>query len=228
LVDGDGAFEEPVQVLRYNRENYGVVKAYVEARERLQADCVNDPLFRQIPVVSAKNKFSSIRALPSGKDDGADRKFEDNVSQLLASVLYPDLDFAAEQVRTDSGTTIRDLVFYNNRALAFLDEIFRDFGSRQLVFEMKNVAEVNRDHVAQLNRYLHAGFGNFGVFVTRNELKRAMFRSTIDLWSGQRKCIIALTDVDLELMVKLYESRQRSAIDVLKKKYIEFRRACPT
>ena len=43
-----------VRVLQYNRKNYGVVEAYVKERERVAADCHNDPLFQQIPVVSAK------------------------------------------------------------------------------------------------------------------------------------------------------------------------------
>jgi hypothetical protein len=55
-----------------------------------------------------------------------------------------------------------------------------------------------------------------------------MFQNTIDLWSSQRKCIIAITDDDLKLMVQVYESKQRAPIDVLKRKYIEFRRACPS
>ncbi len=54
-----------------------------------------------------------------------------------------------------------------------------------------------------------------------------MFRNTVDLWSGQRRCIITLTDEDISLMVNVFESRQRPPIDVLKKKYVEFRRACP-
>jgi hypothetical protein len=34
---------------------------------------------------------------------------------LMPSLLYPQLDFATAQSRTDSGVSIRDLVFYNNR-----------------------------------------------------------------------------------------------------------------
>lgn len=55
-----------------------------------------------------------------------------------------------------------------------------------------------------------------------------MFSNTIDLWSAQRKCIIALTDSDMKLMVDVYESKQRTPVEVLKKKYIEFRRSCPS
>jgi hypothetical protein len=205
-----------------------VVEDYVANRVRQSADCVNDPLFSQIPVLSAKRKLDEILKLKSGKEDGADWRYEKLCSELLASLFYPNLDFAVEQSRTESGRHVRDLVFYNNRDVDFLDEVFSEFGSRQLVFEMKNVAKIERDHINQLNRYLQGGFGSFGVFLTRNDLPKVMFQNTIDLWSAQRKCIIAVTDADLTLMVALYESKQRSPLDVLKKKYIEFRRACPS
>jgi len=219
---------DPVRVLRYNRDHFGLVRDYIAVKERTQAECRNDPLFRQIPVSSAKRKLSTIRGLATGKADGADRKFEDATSQLLSSLLYPHLDFAAVQSRTDSGVLIRDLIFYNNRSLDFLDEIHADYGSRQIVFELKNVAEITRDHINQLNRYLDSGLGRFGVFVARHPLKKAMFKNTVDLWAGQRRCIIAVTDDDVALMVTLLEGRQRPPVDVLKKKYVEFRRACPS
>ena len=69
--------------------------------------------------------------------------------------------------------------------------------------------------------------GRFGVFVTRHPLKSAMFKRTIDLWSGQRKVIVTLTDADLEQMVEVFDSKQRDPLDVIAKKYAEFRRACP-
>ena len=86
---------------------------------------------------------------------------------------------------------------------------------------------VERGHVDQLNRYLTDELGKFGVFVTRNPLKKAIFKRTIDLWSGQRRALIALTDTDIEQMVEVFDSKQRDPLDVLKKKYVEFRRACP-
>lgn len=222
-----GEKQEAVKVLKFNREHYGLVKHYIETKERTQKDCINDPLFRQIPILSAKRKFSTIMRLPSGKDDNADRKYEENIGQLLASLFYPELDFAAIQSRTESGVLIRDLIFYNNRSIDFLEEINNDYGNRQLVFEIKNVRSIDRDNINQLNRYLDSGLGKFGVFVTRNELSKAMFKNTIDLWAGQRRCIIAITDEDLALMVNIFESKQRAPVDVLKKKYIDFRRACP-
>jgi hypothetical protein len=220
--------EDRVKVLTYNRENYGIVDNYISAKTRTADDCKNDPLFSQVPVLSAKRKLSEILKLKTGKEDGADWKYEDLAADLLASLLYPNLDFAQTQSRTDSGRHIRDLIFYNNRDIDFLDEIFTDYGNRQLVIEMKNVAKIERDHINQLNRYLQDGIGKFGIFLTRNPLPKAMFSNTIDLWASQRRCIISVTDDDLKLMVDVYESKQRSPIDVIKKKYVEFRRSCPS
>lgn len=227
VINNQGS-DERVQVLVYNRDHYGAVEAYVKVKERTAESCQNDPLFKQIPVISARRKLNEIKKLPTGNANKADKKYEDAVSQLLASLLYPHLDFADTQVRSDGGATIRDLIFYNNRSVDFLSEILEDYHSRQLVMELKNVRAINREHINQLNRYLANEFGKFGVFVTRNPLPRAMFKNTVELWSGQRKCIIALTDADLELMVEVYDSKQRLPIEVLKRSYIEFRRACPS
>lgn len=220
--------DERVEVLTYNRENYGAVEQYVRAKERTAADCQNDPLFRQIPVLSAQRKLAEIKAIPTGTVGSADKRYEEAVSQLLSSLLYPHLDFADTQSRSEGGSTIRDLVFYNNRSVDFLSEILQDYRSRQIVMELKNVRVIERDHIYQLNRYLTNEFGLFGVLVTRNPLPKAMFKNTVELWSGQRRCVIALTDSDLEMMVGVFESKQRQPIEVLKKKYVEFRRACPS
>jgi len=216
-----------VAVLNYNRDHYGVIETYVKSKERTFEDCHNDPLFAQIPITSAKRKFSAIKNLPTGKDDGADKQYEDLLGQLIPSLLYPHLDFAQEQARTDSGVSIRDLIFYNTASTPFLKDIFNTYGSRQITMEMKNVAAIERQHVDQLNRYLADELGRFGIIITRHPLKSAELKRTIDLWSGQRKAIVTLTDVDMDLMVELFESKQRNPIDVMVKKYAEFRAKCP-
>jgi hypothetical protein len=87
-------------------------------------------LFSQIPVVSAKRKLADILKLDSGKEDGADMKYENLSADLMTSLFYPHLDFAQTQSRTESGRHIRDLIFYNNRDIDFLDEIFTDYENR--------------------------------------------------------------------------------------------------
>jgi len=217
-----------VAVLNFNREHYDCVRAYTGEREREHKDCKNDPLFSQLPIFSVTKKVNKLERLASGKQDAADKEYERLMEEILPSMLYPHLDFADSQVRTDSGTLIRDLIFYNSRGLPFLKDIYDRYGSTQLVFELKNVREVERDHINQLNRYLNEHFGRFGVLVTRNHLSKAMFKNTVDLWSGQRRCIIALTDEDVRVMAEVFRSKQRLPIEVVNKKLIEFLRACPS
>jgi hypothetical protein len=119
-----GATPTRVRVLRYNRDNYGAVEAYVRQKEQTAAGCKNDPLFRQIPVLAAKRRFTIICKLPTGRTDTADKRYEGATSELLATLLYPKLDFADVQSRTDSGVNIRDLIFYNNRSHPFLRDLF--------------------------------------------------------------------------------------------------------
>lgn len=218
---------EKGEILNFNRQNYGIVQAFIREREQTSGQCLADPLFTPIPVFSAKRKLSSILALPTGTADNADKKFERLIAQLMASMLFPHLDFAAEQSRTESGVLIRDLVFYNNRSVDFLRDIYNDYGTRQVVMEIKNVKAIEREHINQINRYLANEFGRFGIILTRNPLPKAMFRNTIDLWAGQRRCIIALDDQDIKTMFEIYDNKQRFPIEVIKKKYIEFTRACP-
>lgn len=217
-----------VEILEYNRKNYDQVQAYVKRKQLKHKDCKNDPLFNQIPVLSSKRKLKTITELPTGKTNNADREYEENLCQLLASMLYPELDFAQPQSRTVEGVLIRDLIFYNNTSHRISKEIYEKYESKQIVFELKNTKEVSTTHINQLNRYLNNEFGRFGIIFTRNKPPDNVFKNTIQLWSGQRRCILILDDEDLKLMCQVYENKQRKPIDVINKKYVEFLRSCPS
>ncbi len=228
FVVGDDAPKDRASVVLYNRANYGVVESFVSQRESTAAKCDPDALFRPISLTSAKRRLARLRKLPSGKTDNADKDYESIVGSLLASTLHPQLDFAAEQVRTDSGAQIRDVIMYNTRTWDFLQDLHSLYSCRQLVFELKNVGAIERDHVNQLNRYLSDQFGRFGVLVTRSAPSRAIEKNIVDLWAGQRRCILVLTDEDIALMVSLYENKQRLPIEVIKKSYLAFTRLLPS
>ena len=228
LVSDPTRFPDRVALLNYNRQNYDIVQTYIKLKEKQASDCKNDPLFKPIPIVSANRKLKEIITLPTGNQNKSDKIYEDLICQVLASLLYPQLDFAEPQSRTESGVLIRDLIFYNNRSFDFLKDIYDQYASRQIVFELKNVKEVEREHINQLNRYLTNQFGNFGIIFTRNIPPKNVYKNTLDLWAGQRKCILILSDVDLKLMVRIFQGKQRLPIDVIKMKYIEFTRDCPS
>lgn len=68
-----------IAVLNFNRNNYDLVRTYVQQKERTRDDCKNDPLFKPIPVLSAKRKLAEIKKLPTGKTSNADKAYEDYV-----------------------------------------------------------------------------------------------------------------------------------------------------
>ncbi|ONF87969.1 hypothetical protein BWD13_05475 [Leptospira santarosai serovar Grippotyphosa] len=221
-------FTDRISVLNFNRANYDQIETYVKIKEKQASDCKNDPLFKQLPILSITRKLSDVLNLPTGNAKGADKNYEDYISKILATVFYPHLDFATTQSRSDSGVLIRDLIFYNNTSYDFLKDIYNDYSCKQVVFELKNVQQVEREHINQLNRYLSNQFGRFGILFTRNKTPKNIYKNTIDLWAGQRKCILIFSDEDLKLMCNVYTGKQRNPIDVIKMKYIEFMRDCPS
>lgn len=214
-------------VLAYNRAHFDMVRGYVAEREAAADACGPDPLFTPLKLATVKKKVAEIRALPSGRDNGADKKFEELVFDVLSSALYPELDFAGQQERTISGAHIRDVIFHNDGKTPFLTDLRDLYGARQIVFELKNVAALDTEHVNQLHRYLDdEDMGGFGVIVARNPPKRSVQRNIVDLHSSKRRAVLCLDDSDLDLMVSLMDSG-RPPIEALRKKYVNFTRQLP-
>ncbi|MET7940663.1 hypothetical protein [Streptomyces sp. NPDC005302] len=214
-------------VLAYNRAHYDTVQGYVDSREANASLCTPDPLFTPLRVTTLKRKLAELRKLPTGRAGGADKQFEDLAYELLSSLLYPELDLAADQVRTISGAHIRDVIFHNDRKTAFLGDLRDQYGARQVVVELKNVKSLETEHVNQLYRYLdEEDIGKFGILLARNPSPRNVAQNIVDLHSSKRAAVLCLDDSDLELMLQLMESGRRP-IEAIRKKYVEFTRTLP-
>jgi hypothetical protein len=213
-------------VLKFNARNYVQVERYVTGKEKLGNLCKPDPLFSTLSVGTLKKKHKELKALPTGTEDGADRKYEDLAFSLLRSLFYPTLEFAEDRVRTVSGAHIRDIIFYNDGKNPFWSDLRDRYEARQPVFELKNVHSLETEHVNQLYRYLDEEFGRFGVLVTRMPAPKAVQRNIVDLHSSKRVVILCIDDRDIELTFSLVDAG-RDPTDVIKKKYIEFTRLLP-
>ncbi|WP_212732818.1 hypothetical protein [Streptomyces sp. TP-A0874] len=214
-------------VLAYNRAHYDTVKGYVASREANASLCTPDPLFTPLRFTTLKRKLADLRKLPTGRAGGADKQFEDLAFDLLSSLLYPELDLAADQVRTISGAHIRDVIFHNDRKTAFLGDLRDQYGARQVVVELKNVKSLETEHVNQLYRYLDdEEIGRFGILLARNPPPRNVAQNIVDLHSSKRAAVLCLDDGDLELMLQLMESGRRP-IEAIRKKHVEFTRTLP-
>jgi len=214
------------RVLQYNRQNYSAVQRYVQEKERTGHQCAPDPLFQPLRLATLRRKLERLRSIPPGREDGQHKEYEDLISDLLSSLLYDELEFAASQVRTLGGVHIRDLIFYNDGKGSFLEDIRARFDARQIVFELKNVRLLSGEHVNQLYRYMDEEVGRFGFLVARNPTPQPVVRNTVDLHSSKRCVILCLNDVDIDLMVNLLASNRRP-LEALKKKYVEFARLLP-
>jgi hypothetical protein len=215
------------EVLAYNRAHFDVVKGYVAEREARADACAPDPLFAPLKLTTVRKKVADLKSLSTGREDGADKKFEDLAFDILTSLFYPELDLAADQVRTISGAHIRDVLFHNDGKTPFLNDLRDLHGARQAVFELKNVAALQTEHVNQLHRYLDdEEMGRFGVLVARHPPGVSVLRNIVDLHSSKRAAVLCLDDSDLDLMVALLDSGRRP-VEALRKKYVEFTRRLP-
>lgn len=197
--------------------------------EKLRTQIMNDdPLFDYSNKKDCDFLLQQILALPIGKFEQSDKKYESYMYFLLKMTLYPELDLAKEQCRTINGVQIKDLLFYNRQSTPFLQEIHKEFKASHIVFELKNVNEVTTQHINQLNRYLSDNIGLFGILFTRKKPTHSIIKNTIDLWSGQRRVILILNDDDLEQICEVYKSKIRHPIDIINKKYIDFKLLCPS
>ena len=212
------------EVLAHNRANYTNVERYVHEREQAAALAKPDPLFEPLALATLSAKVRRLGTLAPGIQGARD--YETLVDDILSTALYPELEFAESQVRTVSGAHIRDLLFYNDSKTEWTKTLRDKYGAKQLVFELKNVKELEAEHVNQLYRYLDSDFGRFGVLVSRKEPPRSVRQNIVDLHSSKRVAVVCLTDVDLELMLRMLEAR-RQPLDVVKKKYSELMRSLP-
>lgn len=213
-------------VLAYNREHYVAVERYVDEREGAARLVTPDPLFQPLSLPTLRKKFELLRSLPTGREDGSDRIYEELIFDLFSSLLYPTLEFAESRARTATGAHIRDLIFYNDGKSTFWKDVRERHDARQPVFELKNVKSLATEHVNQLLRYLDEEFGRFGILVTRNPGPRSVTQNLVDLHSSKRVAILVLDDSDVDLMLSLAESG-RDPADAIRKRYVEFTRLLP-
>ncbi len=63
----------------------------------------------------------------------------------------------------------RDVLGTNHGTTDFWNRILVEYGSRQIVFEVKNIIDLSREHFWQMNSYLCQDYGRFGFIITRGD-----------------------------------------------------------
>jgi hypothetical protein len=219
-VRARGGVRKPAGVA-LSRQDVTLVDRYVLTKERNAASArpTGSTGVAPIEAVSAAAPLlSELRALAPG---GADAyRFQRLILRAINELFEPDLVDGREQVRTEAGVEIRDVVFSNDSDLPFLRYLANNHGSHVIVFECKNKLKLDANDVNQLANYLGDPMGYAGFLVSRAAAADSIMRKCIATYvkSTPHRIILVFSDADLGAM---YAARAagRSPADVLRRKY---------
>jgi hypothetical protein len=108
---------------------------------------------------------SDLVSIPLGHDGQQD--FERWVFRAIKLIFSGPLSNIQLKPNADA-IQRRDVVATNSASSGFWKRILDDYKARQVVFEMKNYAEVGPEEFRQLASYLSGEYGSFGLMVTRS------------------------------------------------------------
>ncbi len=118
-----------------------------------------------------------------------------------------------------NSNNLRDIVGTNTESSLFWRRILKDYGTRQVIFEVKNYDELTQDDYRQVNSYLSGQYGRLAFIVTRGDatdLERdrelAWFKS---VFYDHKKMIVKLTGKYLSnLLSKQRNPHKHDAADL--------------
>lgn len=216
------------RVIEVTRRQLDLVDRYVGRKEREAANAQPALVGGAVSpraVIDLGNVFiGRLQALPTGQP--AAGEYQRLVYEILNYLFEPELTDGEMEVKTFLGTERRDIVYINESERSFLKYVRDAYQSLFVLFEAKNVAEVELDHVNQTAAYLGARLGMLGFIVTRYPAGENVTRKTYavfnDTPSMPRKTILIVTDEDLIAMIRLKQAG-REPMKHLRNIYRRFR-----
>lgn len=212
------------QVIKISRMEVERVDRYVKAKEDAAANAQPslsylDQQYFCPEAQGLKEKLLGI--IPGAEQAG---EFQKLILKILNFLFSPELIDGELEVETFDGTERRDIIFTNDSDETFWDYIRKEHSSIFLMFETKNVAKVDNNHLNQTATYLGDRLGFLGFIVTRNPLEVAQERKALSIYndSHPRKIILAISDKDIYRMLDL-KCRQENPMRHIQKLYREFR-----
>ena len=157
---------------------------------------------------TADDLRARLESLPPGL--GSAVEYQRLAYEILNFLFEPELTGGELEVKTYLGTERRDLIYWNEAEHSFWRYVRETYGSPLVMFECKNVADLELDHINQTAAYLGARLGMLGFVVTRSEAKDSIKRKIYSIYNDSpalpRKVILVLSDADLVTMIDLRAS----------------------
>ena len=187
-----------------------------------EAEEINDEYEIKVTSVSPEIRARRIGSLIAGlghikvgRDDA--EKFEDWALKAVQTVFAGHLS-NVECKPNGPGVQRRDIVGTNLAKSNAWSRIERDYGVRQVVFEVKNFQGVGSDEYRQMATYLNGTYGRMGFLITRDDEENLHSGSELDwvreLYHSERKLIIRLSYKFFErTLSKLRNPEKHDAVD---------------
>ena len=154
---------------------------------------------------TADNLLGRLRTLPTGAAASGD--YQRLVYEILNFLFEPDLTGGEFEVSTYLGTERRDLIYWNEAEQSFWKYVRETYSSPLLMFECKNVAGLEIEHINQTATYLGARLGMLAFIATREPASDAIVRKIYSVYNDSpsvpRKVILVLSDRDMEAMLAM-------------------------
>jgi len=142
--------------------------------------------------------------------------------EILIFLLGQSLSNPRFQSRTWSSTRVRDVVFFNGSNHPFWQSVRTRHGSEHIVFELKNTAKVEPEHVDQLGSYLGRSLGHFGILIGRCTPAKSVLLRQVALYNNEDKAILVIWDDHTRTMLSLKAAGIDPA-EIIQDLYAEFK-----
>ncbi|NII26419.1 hypothetical protein HB364_15120 [Pseudoflavitalea sp. X16] len=131
------------------------------------------------------------------------KAYEEICFEILNFLFVPPFSEINIQHRNLSGTQRKDALLLNNiYDSGFWNSIRSEFGSKQIVFEFKNVKKIRSQDIGQIYRYLSkTNIGRFGIILTRNAPTKAILEHLREAYHEEQKLIIVIHDAFLKQLM---------------------------
>jgi hypothetical protein len=193
---------EKREVVTVTREDIKLVENYVRSREQQAAnaqpsmDYIDEDASKQADTLKVR-----LERIPSGRESAGD--YQRCVLEILNFLFNPGLIDGQPEVRTLDGTERRDIIFTNDSDENFWEYVRSAHDGILLMFEAKNMDEVDMAAINQTATYLGDRLGRLGFIVTRNRAPETIQRKAFSVWNDSRKVILVLNDENLYELLDL-------------------------
>lgn len=160
--------------------------------------------------------IAALCAIPQGPDGAG--QFETWCSQAI-SILFAAGLSNVELKPNNNATQRRDIVARNQAKTDAWRRILNDYGSRQVIFEVKNYVDLGPIEYRQLNSYLVRDYGKLGFIITREvdeSLKKDKDLAWVrEIWHESGRLIVKITGAWLsKYLSKVRSPQKHDAADV--------------